>query len=84
MNSPPPPFSFILSSPFVEQFQQISFFHLYACVHSIFIIFTFPYPFLTSSLLPLIPHPPTPGRTCSALLFSDFVKGKKKMALLFV
>jgi hypothetical protein len=30
--------------PFLEQFQQVSFFHLHTCVHSICTIFTLPRP----------------------------------------
>jgi hypothetical protein len=45
---------------------------LSTCVHSICSIFALPQPFSTFSPLPLVP-----GRTCSALLFSDFVKEKK-------
>jgi hypothetical protein len=40
LNSPSSPLSFISSSsPFLEQFQQVSFFHLHACVHSVCTIF---------------------------------------------
>jgi hypothetical protein len=70
--------SVVLSSPapgrFLEQFQQVSFFYLYTCVHSICNIFILPHPFLTSSLSCWYP---TPGRTCAALLFSSFVKENK-------
>jgi hypothetical protein len=62
----------LLSSPFprfLEQFQQVSFLHL---LTSIYII-------CTTSSLHLVPPslPPLPlGRTCSALLFSNFVEEK--------
>jgi hypothetical protein len=82
LNSPPPPFSFYpLLPPFLEYFQQVSLFHLPICVHSICTIFTLPHPFPISSSLQLVPT--TPGRTCSALLFFNFVK-EKKMTVLFV
>jgi hypothetical protein len=38
----------VLPSPILEQFQQVSFFHLYTCVHSICTVFTPPWPFPTS------------------------------------
>jgi hypothetical protein len=63
LNSPPPTFSFISLPPFLEQFQQVSFSHLHACVHSVCTIFTLPRPFRTSSLLLLVPTPP--DSTCS-------------------
>jgi hypothetical protein len=70
------PFSFLLHNPlpqFMEQFQQISFLHLHACVHIFCTLFTLLSPFPATSLLPLVPTFPL-GRTCSALLFSDFVE----------
>jgi hypothetical protein len=48
--------------------------HLYTCVHSIFIIFTFLHLFPISFLLTLVPI--SLDRICSALLFSNFVKEK--------
>jgi hypothetical protein len=41
LNSPSLPFSFIFL-PFLENFQQVPFFHLHTCVHSICTIYTFP------------------------------------------
>jgi hypothetical protein len=43
----PLPFYLILPPPFLEQLQQVSFFHLHTCVHSICIIFTLLHPFPT-------------------------------------
>jgi hypothetical protein len=72
------------SPPFLEYFQQVSFFHLHTCVHSICTIFTFLYPFPTSSPLPMGTDPTSaPDRTCSTLLFSNFVKKKKKWHFCF-
>jgi hypothetical protein len=50
-NSLPWPFSFIPfpHSQFLERFQQVSFFHLQTCVHSICTICTLPHPLSTSS-----------------------------------
>jgi hypothetical protein len=50
------------------------------CAH-ICILFTLPHPFPSSFLLPLILT--SPERTCSFLLFSDFVKGQKLYFCLF-
>jgi hypothetical protein len=44
-------------TPFLEQFQQVSFFHLHTCVHNICIIFTLLHPFPTSSPLLLVLNP---------------------------
>jgi hypothetical protein len=46
-------------------------------VYCICTVFTLLRPFTNTSPLPLVPAlPPTQGRTCSALLFSDFVVEK--------
>jgi hypothetical protein len=55
LNSRPPPFSFIPLPPFLEEFQQVSFFHLHTCMHSICTIFTLLHPFPTSSPKPVLP-----------------------------
>jgi hypothetical protein len=80
LNSPPPWLPCIPSPPFMEQFQQISFLHLRACVHIFFPI---------TSSLPVVPtlplgqelfHPPV-------LWFCrrEKRKGKKKnMTLLLI
>jgi hypothetical protein len=74
LNSPPPPFSFKLPSPIPGEFQQVSFFSFtYMCTQYL-PIFTFPHPFPISS--PSHYTKPS-GRTCSAPLFSNFVKEKK-------
>jgi hypothetical protein len=52
------------------------FFHLHTCVHSIFTILTLLHPIPTSSPFYWYQHPS--GRTCSTLLFSDFVKENQK------
>jgi hypothetical protein len=47
---------------------------LHTCIHYLLPIYP-PTPFPATSPLPLVPPlPPTPGKTCSALLFSDFVE----------
>jgi hypothetical protein len=48
--------------------------YIHTCVHSICTIFTLLHPFLTILLVPTPSCPP--GRTCSALLFSDFKEEK--------
>jgi hypothetical protein len=75
------PSTILYLPPFLEYFQQVSFLCLHANVHSICTIFTLLYPFPTFCPLPLVP--PTPGRTCSALSFSDFVKERKRQFCLF-
>jgi hypothetical protein len=57
LNSPPPPFSFIPLLPFLEYFQQVSFFHFHPWGYNISTILNFLYPFFISSPLPLIPTP---------------------------
>jgi hypothetical protein len=61
LNSPPPPFLTFFPS-FEKQFQQVFFFCLFSCVHSICTIFT--------------PHPigTNPPRLDLFFLFSHFVK----------
>jgi hypothetical protein len=75
LNSPPPSFSFTLFPPFLQSFQQVSLFHLHACIHSTCTIFTRLHPFPASFSFPLVPIPP--DKTCSDFLFSAFVKEKK-------
>jgi hypothetical protein len=53
----PPPFSFIPPPPFLEQFQQVSFFHFHTWEHNISTIFILLHSFLMSSPLPLVPTP---------------------------
>jgi hypothetical protein len=66
LNSPDPPFSFILPNmplpPFQEQFQKVLVFHLHTCGHRP----GTPTPFLNFFPLPLVPIPST---TWSTLLF---------------
>jgi hypothetical protein len=57
-----------LTSP--HSWNSFNRYHFSICIHSIWTIFT-----LLLHLLPLVPHP-VAGRTCSVLLFSDFVKEK--------
>jgi hypothetical protein len=74
LNSPSLPFSFIHLPAIPEIASTGTFFHLHTCVQSIYTIFTLPHLFSTGSN----PTGSNPiGRTCSALLFSDFVKEKK-------
>jgi hypothetical protein len=49
-------------------------FNRYQMFCTIFILLPFP----TTSLLPLVPAPSSLGRTCSTLLFSNFVEGKPR------
>jgi hypothetical protein len=65
--------------PFLEQFQQVSFFHLHTCVHNISIIFTLLYLFLISYPLQTGTNPP--DRTYFAFLFCFWKK--KKQTFLF-
>jgi hypothetical protein len=51
---------------FLEQFEQVSFLHLHTCVHSVCIIFT----------LLLLSRSAPHHRSCSVLLFCDFVEEK--------
>jgi hypothetical protein len=64
-----PPFSFILLSPFLEEFQQVSFFHFHTCVHNFSTIFTS----YTLSLYPTLSSGYQPAdRTCFTFLSSIF------------
>jgi hypothetical protein len=81
LNSPLPPFSIILPHPIpgILSTGLICPF-TYMCtqyLHHIYIPILFPH------LLPLPLVPKPPDRTCSFLLFYDFVK-EKKMILLFI
>jgi hypothetical protein len=60
LNTRPPSFSFITLPPFLDWFQQKSFFYLHTCVQSICTIFTLLYHFPTSSPPPTgtKSHPP--------------------------
>jgi hypothetical protein len=53
LNSPDPPFSFILPNmplpPFQEQFQKVLVFHLHTCGHITCTTFTLPHPSSISS-----------------------------------
>jgi hypothetical protein len=55
--------TFLLYPPslLLEQFQQVSFFHLHTCVHSVCTLFTLLYPFSTSSPPPIVPTHPSWG-----------------------
>jgi hypothetical protein len=79
LNSPPPLFSFISPSPnFWGIIQQVSFFHLHICVHSIYTICTllcpkrnFLNPFsLLASTQSLVLHKKTPGMICMSSFLS--------------
>jgi hypothetical protein len=59
LNSPPhTPLLYSSLPPFLEWFQQVSFLHLHACVHTFCTIFTLLLLFPTTSLLPLVPVSP--------------------------
>jgi hypothetical protein len=72
----PPSFPFILPPPIPGIFSTGIIFHLHTRVHSICNIFTNPYLFLTSSLLPVVP------RTCSQARPALPILWKKKMIFL--
>jgi hypothetical protein len=63
-------------TPFLEWFQRVSLLHLRTCVHIFCTAFTLLPPFPTTSLPQLVPTL-SPGRTCSAVLFSKFGEQKK-------
>jgi hypothetical protein len=79
LHSLTPSFSFI--PPFLEWFQQVTFFLIHTCVQRICTIFTLPCPFPTSS--PLLLVPTHSGTVYSALLLSYFVNEKKWPFCLF-
>jgi hypothetical protein len=61
-------------SHFLKEFQQMSFFHLHICVHSICSLFTLFHHFPTFSTLPPIPTYPSPPAgsvlpSCSLILY---------------
>jgi hypothetical protein len=80
LNSPSLSFSFIPFSP--HSWNTFSRYHFSIYIH-VYIVFPLYSP---SQTLP--PPPPmvpnSPGRTCSAVLLSDFVKEEKKMTFLLV
>jgi hypothetical protein len=61
------------SPRFMEEFQQVSFFHLHACVH-IFAPYSLSYPLSPPPSPSHWCQPSSLGRTCSALLVSDFAE----------
>jgi hypothetical protein len=61
---------------FLEQFPEVSFFHLHTCVHSICTIFTLLHPIPTSSPFPLVDPSPQAGSSSTLLV--------KNMTFLFV
>jgi hypothetical protein len=66
--------------PFLKWLQQVSFFHLQTCVHSICTIFTFLHPLSTSSRLPVVPTLPSPHTRVQKLFCPpvlQFCKRKK-------
>jgi hypothetical protein len=72
LNSPPPPFSFILPSPQSRNSFNRYHFSIYRHVDSEFASYSPSHTLSPLLLLPLVPTPP-PDKSCSALLFSDFV-----------
>jgi hypothetical protein len=73
------------SPPFLEWFQQVSFFHLQTCAHSIFTIFNLLHHFPTFFHLPLLPTPlsqagPVPA-SCSLILYKKKRRRKWKFCL---
>jgi hypothetical protein len=77
LNSLPPPFFFIPNPHSWNSFNRYLFLLLQLCIHSVCIIFTFLHNILTSSP-PTSINATSPGRTCSALLFSDYAKERKR------
>jgi hypothetical protein len=51
--------------------------HLYTCVH-IFALYSPSYSLSLTPPSPISTNPAPPGRTCSAILYSNFVKEKRK------
>jgi hypothetical protein len=77
LNSPPLPFFFIFSpSPHSWNSFNRSHFSIYIHVNTIFVPYSLSY--TPSPLPPPPPGPNSPGRICSSLLFSNFVKKKKR------
>jgi hypothetical protein len=72
-NSPSSPILLYPLPPLLEQFQQVSLLHLHTCVHRICTIFTLLHPFSSTYLLSPVT---TTCRTCSAIMFSNFVHKK--------
>jgi hypothetical protein len=55
------------------------FLSVYIQVYTVFALYSPSYTLSPLSPPPTGGKPPTPGRTCSALLFSDFAKERKKI-----
>jgi hypothetical protein len=70
LNSPPPSFSFILLPPFLEKFQEVSFFHF---IHEYVIFPPHSPPPISPYILPL-PLLPTPQKGPVLPSFSPFLK----------
>jgi hypothetical protein len=78
LNSPFPPGPLYPPLPqFMEQFQQVSCLHSYACVH-IFARYLAPTPAPHHHPYPTGANLPPLSRTCSALLFSNFAEEKRE------
>jgi hypothetical protein len=59
LNSSPQPLSFIVPPWLMEQFQQVSFFHLHTCLYIIWTLFTLlslPSPLPHYTAAPILPH----------------------------
>jgi hypothetical protein len=84
LNSPPPVLSFLPPSSSSWNSFNRHHFCIYMDVYTFFTPNSPSYPLsLLPPHLPQVPTPPTPGRLCSAFLFSDFVE-EKKITFLFV
>jgi hypothetical protein len=75
---PHPPFTFISLSHIPGSFSRYHF-SIYIYVYTVFVLYS---PSQTYSPPPLLSQwyqspPPTPGKTYSPLMFSDFIKEKK-------
>jgi hypothetical protein len=79
VNLPPPSFSFILPSP--HSWNSFNSYHLsiYTHVYTVFALYSSSHtlsPPSPPSYCYQTPPPPPPDKTCSVLLFSNFVKEK--------
>jgi hypothetical protein len=79
LDSPLPSLSFIspLHPHFLEELQQVLFFHLHSCVHIFYTIFILLPPFPATFPLPLV-QPSLLGKIYSALLFFHFGEEKRE------
>jgi hypothetical protein len=82
LNSSPPSFSLIPLSP-IPGIVSTGLIFPFTCMYTQHLYYIHP-PCLLLYLIPLNTGTNSSDRACSALLFSDFVKGKKKKKDIFV